>query len=372
VRRFVWRRARTIARKEVFHISRDPITVAFALVLPVVLILLFGVAMEFNPKDIPLSVNDLDKTQDSRLLVAQYGSSAYFQPHGGYSADRAVKDVFSEKAKAALLIPPKFQSDMLNGRGAHVQVLLDGADNSTVGAILSYIGKIQALANERIAEAYPPIPYELRTRFLFNPELNSKWFSVPGLAVMVMSLLSILLTALTIAKEWEQGSMEQLLSTPVQPLEIVVGKILPYSALCAVAVCMVYAVARLIFGVPFVGHLWIFALGCVLFLICYLAEGLLISITMRKQQLALQFGMVIGLLPTNLLSGFIFPISSMPKFWQYFTMLFPARWFVEIARDCFLKGSSLVDLWRPFLALAVTGAILISISARKFKRDLEP
>lgn len=372
MRNFVWRRAITMARKEVFHISRDPITMLFALVLPVVMIALFGVAIEFNPKDIKLAVSDSDKTQDSRLLIQQFGSSEYFIPHGSVNVNMAVKDVFSEKAKASLIIPPRFEKDMFNGRAANAQILLDGADNSTVGAILSYVSRIQGLANERIAGFDAIRPYHLRTRFLFNPELNSKWFAIPGLAVVVMSVLSILLTALTVAREWESGSMELLLSTPVTPLEIIIGKIFPYSVLCIVAVIMVYVVARTVFGVPFVGNYWIFGLGCALFLVCYLAEGLFISIKTRKQQLALQFGMVIGLLPTNLLSGFIFPIASMPKFFQYFTGLFPARWFVEIARDAFLKGSGIHDLWRPFLALIVSATILIFVSVKIFKRDLEP
>jgi ABC-2 type transport system permease protein len=369
---FVWRRAIAMGKKEIYHIARDPITVAFALVLPVVMILLFGVAIEFNPRDIPLAVSDFDKSHDSRLLVQQFGSSEYFVPHGTVAPYYAMRDVMAEKAKACVIIPPRFQQDMLNGRSSSVQVLLDGADNSTVGAIQSYLGTIQNLANRKVAEYNPPQLYELRSRFLFNPELNSKWFSIPGLAVVVMSVLSILLTALTIAREWENGSMELLLSTPVQPLEIIVGKITPYAVLCLFAVAMLYLIARTLFGVPFVGRLWIFGLGCLLFLVCYLAEGLLISIILRKQQLAMQFAMVIGLLPTNLLSGFIFPIESMSPGWQLFTMLFPARWMVQIARDTFLKGSGVIDLWQPFIALLVTGLILIFISTGRFKRDLEP
>lgn len=371
-RNFEWSRVSAIANKELFHISRDPITMAFALILPVVMILLFGGAIEFNPKSIPLSVSDSDKTPDSRRLIEQFGSSKYFVPHGASSVDRSVVDVMAERAKATLIIPPEFERNLLNKRPANVQILLDGADSSTVGAVQSYVKTIQKIANERIAEVPRGDLFHFRTRFMFNPELNSKWFSVPGLAVVVMSVLSILLTALTVAREWENGSMELLLSTPVQPLEIIIGKILPYSVLCVFAVGMVYVLARTVFGVPFVGSHLIWALGSALFLVCYLAEGLLISIILRKQQLALQFGMVIGLLPTNLLSGFIYPIASMPKFWQYFTMLFPARWFVDISRDCFLKGSGLKDLSEPFIALAISGAILITLSVKKFKRDLEP
>ena len=372
MKRFVWRRAIAIGKKEVFHILRDPITLAFALVLPVFMIIMFGVAIEFNVKDIDLAVSDSDQTQDSRALIESFGSSNYFRPHPVVSDLAAVRDVSAEKARACLVIPPHFQKDLMNGRSASVQVLLDGADNSTVGPIASYLGAIQGLANKKIADFAPQAPYQLRTRFLFNPELNSRWFIIPGLTVVIMSILSVLLTALTVAREWENGSMELLLSTPVQPLEILVGKIAPYGVLGLVAVTFVYIIARTLFAVPFVGSLWIFYLGCVLFLISYLAQGMFISVTTRNQQLALQFAMMSGLLPTNMLSGYIFPVESMPPVFQYFTMIFPARWFVKIARDTFLKGSSIADLWLPFVAIIVLGTLLIIASVRRFKRDLEP
>jgi ABC-2 type transport system permease protein len=187
-----------------------------------------------------------------------------------------------------------------------------------------------------------------------------------------MSILSILLTALTVAREWENGSMELLLSTPVRPIEIIVGKLAPYGVLGITAVTFVYVVARTVFGVPFAGNLAVFGLGCLLFLVSYLAQGLLISVVTRKQVIAMQFSMMSGMLPSNLLSGFIFPIESMPLFFQYFTMLLPARWFMRIARDTFLKGSSLLDLAGSFLALSLFCALMILMATRRFKRDLEP
>ncbi len=372
MKNFVWRRSLAVARKEVYHILRDPTTLGAALVLPVFMVVMFGVAIEFNVKNVALAVSDSDQTQSSRRLLDTFGSSDYFLIHRVSSPHDAFTEVSAEHARAALIIPPRFERDLFAGRGAEAQILVDGSDNSTVGPVLGYVSSIQNIASQRIGDFDPTPPYEIRTRFLFNPELNSKWFVIPGLTVVVMSILSILLTALTVAREWENGSMELLLSTPVQPLEIIVGKLAPYGILGIIAVVFVYVIARTVFGVPFVGNLWVFGLGCLLFLITYLAQGLLISVVTRKQTVAMQFAMISGYLPSNLLSGFIFPIASMPPFFQYFTMILPARWFMLIARDTFLKGSSLIELGGPFLALMFFCVLMIFLATRRFKRDLEP
>lgn len=378
---FSWRRSAAIARKEVFHILRDPFTLGMALGLPVFMAIMFGVAIEFNVKNIPLAVSDSDQTQSSRRLIETFGSSKYFLIQPTFSAHQAVADISTEKARAALIIPPHFEKDLFANRGAQVQILLDGSDNSTVTPVLGYISRIQELAVNRIAEgASGPgdlrtdtqSPYRLVSRYLFNPEINSRWFVIPGLTVMVMAILSILLTSLTVAREYENGSMELLLSTPVQPIEIIVGKLAPYGVLGVLAVTFVYVIARLGFGLPFVGNHWVFGLGFLLFLVAYLAQGLLISVTTRKQQVAMQIAMMSGMLPSQLLSGFVFPIESMPTFFRYFTMIFPARWFMGISRDSFLKGSSVFDLAPNFLALGIICLFMISMGTRRFKRDLEP
>ncbi len=368
---FVWRRAVAVARKEVYHILRDPTTLGAALVLPVFMVIMFGVAIEFNVKNVVLAVSDFDQTQSSRRLLDTFSSSEYFLIKRVTSPHDAVTKVSAEQARAALIIPPRFEKDLLAGRGAEAQILVDGSDNSTVGPVLGYVGSIQTIASRRIGDFDQTPPYEIRTRFLFNPELNSRWFVIPGLTVVVMSILSILLTALTVAREWENGSMELLLSTPVQPLEIIVGKLAPYGILGIIAVVFVYVIARTVFGVPFVGRLWVFGIGVLLFLVTYLAQGLLISVVTRKQTIAMQLSQMSGMLPSNLLSGFIFPIESMPKFFQYFTMILPARWFMRIARDSFLEGSSLLELGGPFLALASICMLMIFLASRRFKRDLE-
>jgi drug efflux transport system permease protein len=368
---FVWRRAAAIARKEVFHILRDPTTLGAALGLPIFMVVIFGVAIEFNVKNVPLAVSDSDKTESSRRLIDTFASSHYFLIDQVLSPRDALADMAAERNRAALIIPPRFEKDLFAGRGAEAQILVDGSDNSTVGPVLGYVGNIQNIASQRIAGFEPPNTYEVRTRFLFNPELNSRWFVIPGLTVVVMSILSVLLTALTVAREWENGSMELLLSTPVQPVEIIVGKLAPYGVLGIIGVAFVYVIARTAFGIPFVGSLWVFGLGCLLFLVTYLAQGLLISVVTRNQTIAMQLAMMSGMLPSQLLSGFIFPIESMPMFFQYFTMILPARWFMRIARGTFLNGSSLLELGGPFLALSLFCVLMIFLATRRFKRDLE-
>ena len=369
---FRWSRTAAIARKEVFHVLRDPFTLMLALGLPVFMVLLFGFAIEFNVKNVHLAVFDADHTRTSRQVIDTYGSSGYFIIDRVPSPEGAFRALGGDHDRAALIIPGDFQKDLYAGRTAQAQLLLDGSDNSTVGPILSYVGSIQTLAGRRVAGYDPPEPVNFKSRFLFNSELNSRWFVIPGLAVVVMAILAVLLTALAVAREWENGSMELLLSTPVQPLEIIVGKLAPYAALGIAALAFVYIMSRTVFAVPFRGSLLLYGLGCLLFLGAYLAQGLLISVLTRNQLVAMQVAIMSGLIPANLLSGFVFPIESMPAFFQYFTMILPARWFMRIARDTFLKGSSLIELGGSFLALALICFVMIFLAARKFKRDLEP
>jgi drug efflux transport system permease protein len=367
-----WSRAAAIARKEVYHVMRDPFTLLMSLALPAVMVFIFGFAIEFNVKNIHLAVVDADHTRASRQAAEAFGSSGYFILDHLASPNAAFDALTGDRDRAALIVPGGFQKDLYAGRVAQAQLLLDGSDNSTVGPILNYIGSIQTIGARRLADFNPPPALSLKTRFLFNPELNSRWFVIPGLTVVVMAILSVLLTSLTVAREWENGSMELLLTTPVEPIEIIVGKLAPYAFLGLAAVAFIYLMSRFVFGIPFKGSLITYGAGCILFLATYLAQGLLISVTTRKQQIAMQIAMMSGLVPAQLLSGFIFPIESMPTFFQYFTMLLPARWFIVIARESYLKGSSLVEMGGAFTALAVLCAIMVVVSTRKFKRDVEP
>ncbi|MBL8023202.1 MAG: ABC transporter permease [Elusimicrobia bacterium] len=371
-KRFVLGRALSIARKEIYHLVRDPFTLGMALGVPVLLVLIFGTVLDYDVKRIPLVVMDRDQTRVSRELVDLFASADYFTPLALRPGETALETLEEGRGKVVLQIEPGFARGLAKNHSAETQILVDGSDNQTTGVIASYLAGLQRAASARLRPSPRGPPWALQTRFLFNPELNSRWFVVTGLFVVVIGIVSVLLTALTVAREWETGSMELLLSTPIQPLEIIVGKLAPYMALCMMANVLIYGAARLGFGVPFHGSHGTFFLACVLFLTCTLAQGLLISVLTRQQQLAMQFSNLTGLLPATLLSGFVFPVESMPVFFRYFTALLPARWFVEACRGIFLKGSGLVELAIPLGAMAAMGTALVFLAAKKFKKDLEP
>ena len=348
MKRFSWRRALAIFSKEFKHIMRDPFTLIMALLLPLTIVLILGNSIEFNIKSIHLACVDHDQTESSRRLIDTFGSSDYFKTY-------------------PLANPGDVHNDI-------VQVLVDGADNSAIMAIMNYLTIINRSAYFKIHDipAYMSRPNPaMRVRYLFNPELNSRWFSVPGLSAVIIALVAIMLTTLTICREWEQGSMEMLLSTPATSLEIILGKTLPYAILSFLGFVLVFIVARVVFGVPFVGNYLTLILGTVLFILGYLGMGLYISISTHNQQVAIQYAAVVGLLPTVILSGFVFPVEYMGRVYQYISAVFPARFYIDITRDQFLKGSSIVSLWPAFAALAAIAIVLLAACLLRFKRTLE-
>ncbi len=367
-----FRRAYSIAVKEVRHIVRDPFTLGLALGLPMIMVLFFGYAMDFNVHDIHITIYDQDKSRASRQLAELFQCSGYFKVYLENLPANPAKSLDSQEAKAALFIEPNFGRDLAKKGTATAQVLVDGSDNSTAGIIGGYLNGIQLAATERLAGKKMRPPIQVQTRYLFNPELNSRWFTVPGLSVVVLAILAIMLTAITVAREWENGSMELLLSTPVHPLEIIMGKLAPYLALGLIAQALIYLAGRLLFGVPFVGSNLLLLLGTMLFLAAGMALGLFISVTTRHQLTAIQFSLIAGMLPSLLLSGFIFPIENMNTFFRCFTMIFPARWFMQVMRGLFLRGNSLADLAVPLLVLFFMDVVFITVATRKFKKDVEP
>jgi len=365
-------RALAVARKEVMHILRDPFTLILVLGLPVLLVVFFGFAIDFDVKNLALGVYDRDNSRASRQLVSVFESSGYFLPEGVPSPTAAVKGLDAGRFSASLMINPDFGRELGRGGQVRAQFLVDGTDNSKAMAVLGYLPDMSRAALKKINGSSAPEYVTLKSRFMYNPELNSRWFVVPGLAVIIIGLLSIMMTALTVAREWENGSMELLLSTPLRPAEIIAGKLVPYVLLVLGGVFFVYLLSRIGFGVPFRGSHLLYLAGVLLFIIAALAQGLLISILTRQQQLAMQLSMITGLLPSMLLSGFIFPIESMPAFFRYFTMILAPRWFMAIARGITIRGAGAADLAAPIFALLVLSALLLVLAFKKFKTDLEP
>ena len=373
MKQFSYRRTKAIFAKEFKHIFRDPFTLMMALLLPLLIVLILGNAIEYNVKSIDLAYWDHDKTQASRKLIETFGSSDYFRPYDVASPKEGLSDLTAERAKMVLIIPPDFEKEIMAGRTGTVQIMLDGADNSSISAIMTYLSTINVNAIYKIRDV--PVSKEtvlaIKTRHLFNPELNSRWFAVPGISAVIIALVAIMLTALTVCKEWEQGSMEMLLSTPVSKLEIMIGKLLPYAVLSFCGFWIVFLAARIIFSVPFQGSYLILISATLLFILGYLAMGLYISVISHEQQIAVQYASFVGLLPTALLSGFIFPVEYMPKIFQWVSAVFPARFYVELTRDQFLKGSTFEDLSYVFIAMSAQTIILMTACVIGFKRTLE-
>ncbi|OFZ49701.1 MAG: hypothetical protein A2381_05725 [Bdellovibrionales bacterium RIFOXYB1_FULL_37_110] len=368
---FDLQRVYAIGKKEVAHILRDPFTLIFALGIPFILVTVFGLAVDFDVRDMPLAIRDEDHTSLSRSLKSTLEYSGTFKPFYDYKKNDLSEIISSENARAIMIIKSGLQKNSSIGVSTSVQFLFDGADNTIVSSLLSYMSGLESLVNRRLANQ-TLTPIKLETRFLFNHQLESSKFTVPGLTVVVLSIVSILLTALTVAREWENGSMELLLTTPASPFEIIIGKLAPYILIGITTVIFIYLNARLIYNLPFHGSHFTFLLGCLLFITAYLGQGLLISIVCRKQLMAMQFAMTSGLLPSFLLSGFIFPIENMPTFFHYLTMIFPARWFMVINRSLFLKGTSILDLIPSFIGLIIINIAFIGLASLIFKKDLEP
>ncbi len=370
---FSWRRARAILSKEFKHILRDPFTLMMALMLPLLIVLILGSSIEFNIKHIDLAYVDNDKTMASRKLIETFGSSNYFKPYDVANADMGFDDVVAGRARAVLVVPPNFERDVLSGDGGNVQIMVDGTESSSISSVSNYLTTINQDAYFKIYDVPKKLGNnpEYKIRYLFNPELNSRWFAVPGLSAVIIALVAIMLTTLTICREWERGSMEMLLSTPATRLDIIVGKITPYAILSFIGFLLVFIVARLVFKVPFIGSYWQLIFGTWLFVLGYLAIGLMISVSTKKQDVAVQYAAIIGLLPTVILSGFVFPIEYMSRGYRIASSVFPARFYMDITRDQFLKGSAFVDIWWLYAILALQAIIVFGFSVFRFKRSLE-
>ena len=371
---FSWRRTRAIFSKEFKHIWRDPFTLIMALMLPLAIVLILGNSIEFNIKSINMAYADADRTSASRKLIETFGSSNYFRPYDIDNPDDIYDDIVKGRARVGLVIPPNFERNANAENAASVQVLVDGTETSTMSSVANYLNTINQNAYFKIMDV--PLDsgvqnLQFKVRYLFNPELNSRWFAVPGLSAVIIALVAIMLTTLTICREWERGSMEMLLSTPATRLDIIVSKVAPYAILGFAGFILVFIVARTVFGVPFIGSYWQLILGTWLFILGYLAIGLLISVSTKKQEVAIQYAAIIGLLPTVILSGFVFPIEYMSRGYQYVSSLFPARFYMDITRDQFLKGSLFFDIWWLYAVLAFQALVILVLCVFRFKRSLE-
>jgi ABC-2 type transport system permease protein len=368
-------RLRAVARKEWIQLRRDTRSVILAFVLPLFLLLFFGYAITWDVNDIPVAVLDQDRTPASRSLVEALQSSGYFTVTEYLESVETVDArLVGDDVLGVVWIPPGFARDLAApARSAEVQLLLDGSDANTATIALNYADAIVArfgtravLAGRRLA---PPVSLEART--WYNPNLESRHMIVPGLIAVIMSIIAAMLTALTIAREWERGTMEQLAATPVGRLEVVLGKLLPYLVIGLFDVAITVLAGMMIFGTPMNGSVLLLAALTLLFLVGALGLGIFISAAVKSQVLAMQIAMVATYLPAVLLSGFMFDIASMPAVLRGITFLVPARYFVTVTRGIFLKGVGAEVLWAQAAFMMVYAALGLALATRAFRKELE-
>ncbi|HXG32926.1 MAG TPA: ABC transporter permease [Bryobacteraceae bacterium] len=377
--RAFWRRTAAVARKEALHVLRDRRSLGMALAVPLVMLLLFGYALTLDVDRIPTVIYDRDRSPESRELIERFSGSQYFQVLGsaaGYAPFE--RQVDRNRAMLSVVIPQDFSRELVRGGRPEVQLLFDGSDSNTASIALGYTEallegyafELRRRWLERRGGGRLENPVEARIRVWYNAELKSRNFIVPGLIVVILMIIAALLTSLTIAREWEMGSMEQLLATPLRAQELVLGKMAAYFVLGLADMLAAAGAGVLVFGVPLRGNpLLVFASGCV-FLIGALFWGIFLSAAARSQVLAYQMGMLTSFLPAFLLSGFIFAIENMPVVIQGVTYLFPSRYFVAILKGLFLKGTGLAVLWGEMALLAVYAAVVFLLAVRKVGRKL--
>jgi ABC-2 type transport system permease protein len=371
-----FRRLRAVTKKELLHIVRDPRSLGLALALPLVMLLLFGYALTLDVDRIPTYIYDQDRTPQSRELIDQFRGSRYFQIREAISSYQAAdRGIDSSTVLISVVVPRYYARHLLAGDEADVQLLIDGSDSNTASIALGYADAVvqgyaaQLRSNAQIQRGGQElhVPVEPRIRVWYNSDLKSRNFIVPGLIAVTMMIIASMLSSLTIAREWENGTMEQLLSTPVRPAELVLGKLLAYFALGITDMFICIIVGVFIFQVPFRGNVWFLFLTSCLFLFGALSWGIFLSATARSQLLAFQMGMLSSFLPGYLLSGFIYSIHNMPKIIQLVSYIVPARYFVSILNGVFLKGVGFRMLWLEVLMLSIYAGIVFWGASRKMR-----
>jgi|SRR5579862_2131901 len=373
------RRTRAVALKEVRHIIRDPLSLGMALAVPLLFLLLFGFALSLDVDHIPMLVYDADHSAESRALIQRFQASRFFTVVGFVdSYDAIEKAIDSSRVLMAVAIQRDYARHIAAGQEADVQILVDGSDSNTASIAKGYAETVVAqhalevsagAQNFKGGHASGPA-VDSALRVWYNPELESKNYVVPGLIAVILMIIAALLTSLTIAREWEMGTMEQLLSTPLRPSEMVFGKMLAYFAVGLADMLIVIALGMAVFQVPLRGSvLLLLGTGCV-FLFGSLFWGILLSALTRSQLMAYQLGILTSFLPAFMLSGFIYSIENMPRVIQVISVIVPARYFVTILKGIYLKGVGVSVLWPQILFLVGYTTLVFFLATRKLKQKI--
>jgi drug efflux transport system permease protein len=369
---FSGRRFRAIARKETIQLRRDPRSLAMAFLVPAAMLVFFGYIISFDVKDIRLAVLDQDRSERSRELVEAFVAAGRFRVVERPERVAAVPPLLDRGAvRMALVIPPGFERHLTSGEPAPVQGLVDGADANTASIALNYATAIVTAFSTRVVLGSSfRAPVVLQSRVWYNEALESAPMIVPGLVAMIMMIIATMLTSLTVAREWERGTMEQLAATPVGRVEVILGKLVPYLVIGLIDVLGVVWIGMIVFHVPFRGNPFLLFGMAALFLLGSLSLGIFVSAAVKSQLLATQTAMVATYLPSTILSGLIFDLRAMPVVLRAISVVVPARYFIVVLRGVFLKGVGLGVLWAQGLAMLAYAVVGLGLAVRAFRKEI--
>ena len=366
------RSALAVYRKELRQIRRDRRTLMTIVFVPAFFLLLYGYALNWDIKHIALAVQDRDGTPESRALISAFVNSGYFDRTADtFNPEDLDRLLDLNEARAALLIPEGFSRDLINRRTPQVQFIINGDNANTATTVMGYAGNIVRTAGASLVPGgrTGPPPLSVEPRIWYNPELRSTLFLVPGLIAYILMITAVISTALSIVREKESGTMEQVRMAPIDTFSFVVGKSIPYFLISLTSAALIIVAAMLLFGLPMRGNWLALLFALSLFISGALGTGLLISTAAENQQVAFQAAMLTSFLPTLMLSGFIFPISSMPRALQLVTLIVPARYFLIALRGIVLKGTPLTLLWPQMIALTLYALAMLTLASVRLARE---
>ncbi len=372
------RRVRAIARKETYHLIRDFRSLYLAVIIPMLLILLFGYALSLRVEHIPTAVVDHDHTPESRDFIRRLDASVYFDVIAHPSSTAALTDLLDRnRVILGVVIPPGWSAELKADRKSALQLVIDGSDPNTAGNTRAYVTAFIAQANEKNLldflnrQGREPIrpPVEGRIRVWFNEDLESRNFIVPGIIAVIIMIVGALLTSMVIAREYENGTLETLRALPVRAGEFFLGKAAPYFFITLVDVLVAILMGQLLFGVVMKASFWLMVLASAVYILVALSIGLLISVKTRSQLVANQLAVLVTYLPSLLLSDFVFPQQNMPLPLQAVSKLVPATYYIDILNGLYLRDLSFPQLWPSFLVLLVMAALLSVLNIRALKRE---
>jgi ABC-2 type transport system permease protein len=367
---FSFQRAYSVARKECFHIIRDPATLFFALFIPVLELFMLGYAIDTNVRNVRTVVCDMACTQESQRLVQSFVNSQDVRVVGFvYSDDELKRMIVGGKARVGIKIPEDYSRRLEAGQTAQLLVLVDGSESSVAGEALNVANSIALRDSLERLLGTRPLPVELRPQILFNPDTRSANFFIPGLMVVMCQMMAIMLSANAIVREKENGTLEQLFMTPVRSAELILGKLVPYLALTFIEFCMILTFMRFVFQVPIHGYVVTLLALTLPFVLSMLGLGLYISTQVGTREAAGQMAMG-TMMPSIFLSGYVFPLDSMPWFFWYIAQIFPTTWMIDAARGVILRGASWPELWIHSVVLWGMGIASFALAMLKFRKRL--